>query len=173
MTVLRRALLGCFVLGLGFSITLSETSLAALVLLWLWRLCDREHRGAAIWPLARPLLAFAAATVLSAVASGHAVGSLYSSKGLLLAFALYVVADALSGAEEADRFLSGMAVVALGAALMGLLQVGFCPQPEPTTGMARWLFHRCDRARAAFSIYMTLAGVLSLVLLATIPRILP
>src|SRR5262249_24687468 len=37
----------------------------------------------------------------------------------------------------------------------------------------RWFFHRCDRARGAFSIYMTLAGVLNLVLLATVPRLLP
>src|SRR5439155_20728895 len=59
------------------------------------------------------------------------------------------------------------------AALMGLLQVGLCPPVEPDAGLGRWFFHRCDRARAAFSIYMTLAGVLNLVLLATVPRLLP
>ena len=45
--------------------------------------------------------------------------------------------------------------------------------PEPAGGLARWFFHRCDRARAFFSIYMTLAGVLNIALLATLPRVLP
>ena len=33
------------------------------------------------------------------------------------------------------------------------------------------VFHRCDRARGFFSIYMTLAGVLLLLLLAIAPRL--
>jgi len=173
VTVLRRALLASFVLGLGFSITLSETALALLTLLWLWRLRDPEYRRAASWPLAAPVTAFIAATLLSALASGHPGAGLLGSKGLLLVLALYVTADALPGTEAADRFLSALAVVAAAAALMGLLQVGLCPQPEPRGGLARWFFHRCDRARAAFSIYMTLAGVLNLILLATVPRLLP
>jgi putative inorganic carbon (HCO3(-)) transporter len=166
-------LLACFVLGLGFSITLSETALVVLTVLWLWRLREREYRRDARRPLALPVLAFTAITIVSALLSGHAVDALMASKELLLVLALYVTADALASPAAADRFLSGLALVAAAAAVMGLIQVGVCPQPEPDVGLARWFFHRCDRARAAFSIYMTLAGVLAIVLLATLPRILP
>ncbi len=171
--VLSRVLLGAFVVGLGFSITLSETTLALLTLLWLWRLRDAEARRAQTWPLWAPVLAFSALSLLSALASGHVAQSLAASKGLLLTAALYVMANALEDAATADRFLSGIGLAAAGAALIGLVQVAACPVPEPSGGLARWLFHRCDRARALFSIYMTLAGVLNLALLALLPRLLP
>jgi O-antigen ligase len=169
---LRRGLLAAFVLGLGFSITLSETSLTVLALLWLWRLRDPEYRRAAPRPLVVPMLGWAGVTVLSALVSGHPGASLLASKDLLLILTFYVIVDGLPGTEAADRFLAALAGVGTAAALMGLLQVGMCPHPEPAGGLARWLFHRCDRARGAFSIYMTLAGVLNLVLLATLPRLL-
>lgn len=172
MTALRRALLAAFVLGLGFSITLSETSLALLTLLWLARLAGRESGRAGIWPLAGPVLCWTGASVLAALGSGDPAGSLAASRELLLVMALYVTVDALPHVEAADRFLSGLAVVAAAAAAMGILQVSLCPAVPPDQGLARWFFHRCDRARGAFSIYMTLAGVLNLALLATLPRLL-
>jgi O-antigen ligase len=169
---LRRGLLAAFVLGLGLSITLSETALAVLTIWWLWRLRDPAARAAARWPLWQPVLAFSAVTLFSAVLSGHAGSSLAASKGLLLVAALYVAADALPGTEAGHRFLAGLGVVATVAAVVGLLQVGLCPGPEPTLRWPAWLYHRCDRARGFFSIYMTLAGVLTLVLLAILPRLL-
>ena len=72
MIALRRGLLAAFVVGLGCSITLAETSLLLLTVLWLWRLRDAEVRRAQPWPLWQPVLAFAGATILSALASGHA-----------------------------------------------------------------------------------------------------
>ena len=51
--------------------------------------------------------------------------------------------------------------------MIGLLQVAVCPRPGVDAGTPAWLYHRCDRARGAFSIYMTLAGILTLTLLAT------
>jgi O-antigen ligase len=170
---LRRGLLAAFVVGLGVSITLAEVALIGLTLLWLWRLRDPQVRRGQLWPLWRPVLAFTGATLLSALASGHAAASLAASKGLWLMAALYVTADALEDAREGDRFLSWLALAAGGAALAGLVQHGACPNPEPAAGLARWFFHRCDRARGFFSIYMTLAGVLTIVLLATLPRVLP
>src|SRR5262249_23729147 len=143
VTALRRALLAAYVLGLGFSISLSEASLTALVALWLWRLLDAEHRAAATWPLAGPLLLFAGATALSALASGHFGRGVTGAKEVLLALALYAVADAVSSVDEADRFLSGLMVVAAAAALMGVFQVSLCPAAEPASGVARWFFHRC------------------------------
>ena len=173
MIALRRGLLVAFVVGLGCSITLAETALLLLTALWLWRLRDPVARRGQTWPLWPPVLAFAGASVLSALASGQAVQSLAACKTLLLTAALYVTADALVDARAGDRFLTWMAWAGCGAAVAGLVQVGACPAQEPAGGLARWFFHRCDRARAFFSIYMTLAGVLNLVLLATLPRVLP
>ena len=170
---LRGVLLGAFVAGLGVSITLSESALALLALLWLWRLRDPAVRGAARWPLAAPVLAFSAATVLSALLSGHPLASLDAARGLLLAAALYVTADAVREPVAADRFLLGLTLAATVAAVVGLLQVGLCPPGDAPRVSPRWLYHHCDRAHGFFSIYMTLAGVLSLVLLATLPRLLP
>jgi O-antigen ligase len=170
---LRRGLLAAFVVGLCCSITLSEGTLLLLTLCWLWRLRDPEVRRTQVWPLWGPVVVFAAATLLSAFASGQVAASLAASKGLLLTAGLYVTADALEDARDADRFLSWLALAATGAALAGIIQVLACPTPEPARGLARWFFHRCDRARGFFSIYMTLAGVLNMALLAILPRLLP
>jgi O-antigen ligase len=169
----RGVLLGAFVAGLGVSITLAETALALLTLHLLWRLRDPAARAAARWPLWPPVLAFSAVTILSALLSGHPAASLESAKGLLLVAALYVTADAVRDPEGAGRFLLGLTLAATVAAAVGLLQVGLCPGPDAPAAAPRWLYRRCGRAHGFFSIYMTLAGVLSLVLLATLPRLLP
>jgi len=173
VTALRRAVFGAFVVGLGLSITLSETALTLLTLLWLWRLRDPEARAAARWPLWQPVLAFSAVSLVSALASGHPVTALGACKGLLLVAALYVTVDVLSGPQDGHRFLSALLVVATVAAAVGVLQTVVCPGPAADYGSPAWLYHRCNRARGFFSIYMTLAGVLSLVLLANLPRLLP
>ena len=169
---LRGVLLAAFVAGLGLSITLAETALALLTLDLLWRLRDPAVRAAARWPLGAPVLAFSATTVLSALASGHPAASLEASKGLLLVAALYVTADAVPDSTAAGRFLFGLTLAVAAAAAVGLLQVGLCPPGDTPLTRPRWLYHRCDRAHGFFSIYMTLAGVLSLVALATLPRLL-
>lgn len=173
MTTLRRAVFGAFVLGLGVSITLSETALTVLTLLWLWRLRDPAARAAARWPLWQPVLAFSAVSLVSALASGHPLTALGGCKGLLLVTALYVTADVLARPADGHRFLSALLVVVTVAAVVGLLQTVTCPGPAADYGSPAWLYHRCYRARGFFSIYMTLAGVLSLVLLASLPRLLP
>lgn len=173
MLALRRGLLAAFVVGLCCSITLLEGALLCLTVLWLWRLRDPEVRRGQAWPLWQPVLAFAGATLLASLVSGHVAASLAASKGLWLTAALYVTADALEDDREGDRFISWLALAAGGAALAGLLQVWACPAQQPADGLARWFFHRCDRARAFFSIYMTLAGVLNIVLLASLPRLFP
>lgn len=174
MTALRRVGFGAFVLGLGLSITLSETALTLLTLLWLWRLRDPQVRAAARWPLWQPVLAFSAVSLISAVAAEYpSLPALSACKGLLLVAALYVTADALAGPEDAYRFLSALLVVVTIAAGVGLLQALVCPGTAPDYGRPGWLYHRCYRARGFFSIYMTLAGVLNLVLLANVPRLLP
>ena len=173
MDTLRRILFAAFVVGLGLSITLSQSALAALTALWLWRLRDPGARRAQAWPLLAPVLAFAGATLLSALLSGELARSLTASKGLLLMAALYMTADALEDVGSAARFLTLLSAVAAIAAGIGLLQVAVCPGPGVDAGTPAWLYHRCHRARGPFSIYMTLAGILTLMLLATLPRLLP
>src|SRR5215467_2183873 len=124
---LRRGLLAAYVVGLGCSITLSEGTLLLLTLLWLWRLLDSDVRGVQVWPLWAPVLAFAAATLLSAFWSGEVTQSLAASKGLLLMAALYVTADALESTGETDRFLSWLALAGGAAAVAGILQAVACP----------------------------------------------
>jgi O-antigen ligase len=166
-------LLAAFVVGLGTSITLSESALALLVLGWLVELRRPAARAAARRPLAGPVLAFTAASLVSALASPAPLAALSACRGLLLVLALYVTADALRDGDNARRFLTGLALAAAVGALVGLAQVAVCPGSAPTDWSPAWLYHRCDRARGLFSIYMTLGGVLSLVLLATMPRFLP
>lgn len=173
MTAIRRAAFVAFILGLGLSITLSQSALVVLAALWLWGLRDPRVRAAARWPLWHPVLAFSATSLLSALASGHAATSLAACKGLLLVAALYVTADALPDLEAAHRFLSALLLVTAVAAAVGVLQTVICPGPGADYAGPAWLYHRCYRGRGFFSIYMTLAGVLSLVLLSTLPRLLP
>src|SRR5438552_16211699 len=78
---------------------------------------------------------------------------------------------ALPGAGAADRFLSGLLVLVAIVALLGIVQVAICPGPGGTAAALGPLGRKCHRARGFYSIYMTQAGVLSLVLLATAPRL--
>jgi O-antigen ligase len=173
LTATRRVLLGLFVVGLGLSITLSETALALLTLGWIWQLREPEIRVEARWPLWQPVLAFTAVSLISALASEDPGAAVAACKGLLLVAALYVTANALPGPETALRFLSGLLIVAAVAAAAGIVQTTACPGSATDYGAPAWLYHRCYRARGFFSIYMTLAGVTSLVLLANLPRLLP
>jgi O-antigen ligase len=120
------------------------------------------------------MIAFAGWTLVTVVASNHPGQSLLASRGLLTLGAFYVVLNALPDTRAAGRFTSGLLLAVAVVALASMVQVGFCP-PIGTldTGSApvRLLMHRCARARGFFSIYMTLAGVLALVLVSTLPRL--
>jgi O-antigen ligase len=173
VTTLRRFLLVVFVLGLGLSITLSETSLGLLTALLLRRLRDPGNRVPTRWPLWQPIAAFVIVSLVSALASDDPRAALASCKGLLLVAAFYVTVNALPGPEDARRFLSGLLIVVAVASAVAILQTAVCPGSAPDYGSPLWLYHRCYRGRGFFSIYMTLAGVTSLVLLANLPRLLP
>ncbi len=168
----QRWLLSLFLVGLAFSITLSESVLFLLGCLWLWRLRDASARAALTFPLAAPVLALVGATLLSAVRAGDPAASLVNAKGLLLLATFYVVLEALPDVDAPDRFLTGLFLLVTVHAGLSVVQVALCPREPVTLPFLTRFFHRCDRAHGFFSIYMTLAGVLNLVLLATLPRLL-
>ena len=180
MSRARHWLLGALTVGLAASITLSEATLVvlAVVLVLGGRPApERATPGRAApsrvtWPLIGPMIAFALWTLVTVVASNHPGQSLLASRGLLTLGTFYVVLNALPDTRAAGRFVSGVLLAVAVVALASMVQVGFCP-PDGTldTGSApvRLLMHKCARARGFFSIYMTLAGVLTVVLVSTLP----
>ncbi|PYN66219.1 MAG: hypothetical protein DMD90_07920 [Candidatus Rokuibacteriota bacterium] len=168
---LRVILLGAFAVGLAFSITLAESALAALALRLAWRLVSGRARPVD-WPLALPFAAWTVASLVAAGLSNEPLSSVVpAAKGVLLIVTFYAMLDALPDAGAADRFLSGLLVLVAIVALLGIVQVAICPGPGGTAAALGPLGRKCHRARGFYSIYMTLAGVLSLVLLATAPRL--
>ena len=167
----ERWALGLFLIGLAFSITLSQVTLALLVLLWVYRLWDARARAAMTFPLATPFLAFVAASLLAALRSADVWESLAKSKALLLILVFFALVDLLGSADDADWFLARLFLLMAVVSFLGVVQVAFCPE-KPLGGPLLWRWTRnCHRAHAFYSIYMTLAGVLTLTLLATLPRL--
>jgi O-antigen ligase len=167
---LRVALLGVFALGLAVSISLAQTALAALVVAVVAPSRDAPRRRLA-WPLGIPVAAFALWTLVSALASARPLESLVDAKSLLSLAALYAVVGALPDGRAARRFLTVLFVLVSGVAILAILQVAACPAAPPAVPLLGSFFRKCARARGFFSIYMTLAGVLLLVLLAVLPRL--
>jgi O-antigen ligase len=170
---LRLGLLAALVLGLALSISLSQITLVALAAwLLLARAMGRPVTLRA--PLLGPIAAFAAASVLAALASGHRVESLVACKGLLDLLALFVIASALPDAATARRFATWLILALALSAIAGIVQVVACPGPDaiahgPT--LAEKFLRKCTRARGFYSIYMTLAGILALAMTAALPRL--
>lgn len=158
--------------GLAASISLSETALVALALVLV--LGPQSERPRAGWPLIGPIAAFAAWTLVTVLASARPAESLLASRGLLTLLAFYVVLHALPDVSAAVRFANGLLLAVGIVALASIVQVGLCPAEgtmESSHALVRLLMRKCGRARGFFSIYMTLAGVLSLVLVSTLPRV--
>ncbi len=170
---MRKWLLLVLVVGLAASITLSETMLVVLaVWLALGPRAPRPRPGS--WPLLGPMAAFAAWTLVAALASARPVESLLAAKGLLSLAAFYVVLHALPDGRAAERFAAGLFVAVSLVALLAIVQVAACPaflDVQSSSAAVRLLFRKCARARGFFSIYMTLAGVLTLVLVTALPRL--
>ena len=168
---LRAGLLAAFVLGLGVSITLAQAALAALALRLVWRLATGRARPAG-WPLAGFFAAWVAASLLAVLLSPRPLESLGAARGLLLVATFYVVLDALGDRREAQWLLTALLALAAVLGLVGSLQVALCPDLASVGPLLGRVARKCERAHAFYSIYMTLAGVLSLVLLAALPSVL-
>ena len=172
MSVLRDWLLWALTIGLAASITLSETTLVVLAVVLIFG--PRAARPRTGWPLIGPLIVFALWTLVTVLASARPGESFLASRGLLTLGAFYVVLYALPDARAAGRFASGLLIAVAIVALLSMVQVGLCPPDgtvESGSAAVRLLMRKCARARGFFSIYMTLAGVLTLVLVSALPRV--
>jgi O-antigen ligase len=166
----RVGLLGAYVVGLGVSITLAEAALIGLVVRWVWRVVRGKARAG--WPLAWPILGFAAVTVLAALLSNRPGESVVSARKVLLLGSLWVLRDALPDSRAAVRALMGLLAVLGVVSVIGIAQALFCPQITAWAAVLGRVAKRCHRAHAFYSIYMTFAGVLNVVLLAALPELL-
>jgi len=166
-------LLTVLTVGLAFSITVSELTLVVLAVVLVSGTSPDALRRA---PLTEPLLGFAAWTLLAAATSDAPADSLRATKSLLLLATFWIVLAAIPSAAAARRFATALFVAVTAAALSSIFQVLGCPSDGsygwpsrmPVVGM---YFNKCERAHAFFSIYMTLAGVLTVVLTLTLARL--
>jgi putative inorganic carbon (hco3(-)) transporter len=173
---LRDGLLVALVVGLALSISLSEATLAALAVWLVWtRRMPPVSRAA--WPLLAPLLAFSGWSIAAAAVSAAPAESLAATRTLLPLATLWVVFGALDDAGAARRFVAWLSWAVAAVAVVSIIQVTTCT-PErfdavdpdlPST--LRRVFGKCRRAHGFYSIYMTLAGVLVMTLLATLPTL--
>jgi len=155
--------------GLSVSITLAELAIVGLAIVVLV-----SNRGPArlSWPLIGPVLAFAAWTLVAALFSDRPLHSLATCKSLLVLGTFYVVLNVLADATAARRFAATLFALMAVVAGLAIVQVFACPATAPGWPVLGRFLHKCTRAHAFYSIYMTLAGVLTLVLLTVAPRIL-
>lgn len=160
-----------FTVGLAVSISLAEISLAVLAALLLFSGRDAAGRRLA-WPLWPAILAFAAITLASSLGAAEPRVSLLVARNLLLLGTIWVVLGTLRDARAAHRFVGMLFTLVAAVGVLAIVQVMLCASPHPDLALARWFFHRCERARGFFSTPLTLAGVLVMLLTATLPRLL-
>lgn len=171
----RRVALTVLAAGLAASISLSQAMLAVLAL---WLLRERiRGRRALSWPLAAPILAFAGWTLLTALASPAPWDSVRASRSVVMLATVWIVLHAVGTAARARWFATALFVALAVVAALSIVQVATCGG-ERLYGKALALppvlssfFGKCERAHGFYSIYMTLAGVLALVLTLTLPRL--
>ena len=171
----RRVLLVLLVAGLAASITLSQTMLVVLAL-WLAR--ERHRTGARLaWPLVVPIAAFAGWTLLAALLSAAPADSVRATDSLIWLATLWVVLHAVDDPRRARWFATALFIALAVVAALSIVQVATCGGERLTAkaaGLPRVLssfFGKCHRAHGFYSIYMTLGGVLAMVLVLTLPRL--
>lgn len=166
----RPILLGALTLGLGLSITLAEAALALLAVRLAWRLATGRARPR--WPLGWVFAAWIGASLLAALLSARPGPSLLAARPVILIATFYVLLDALPDRSEVERWGRWLFGLLAAVAVVGVLQVLLCPWLVGLEPMLGRVARKCERAHAFYSIYMTLAGVLSLIVLASLPVLL-
>src|SRR5262249_47543797 len=116
----------------------------------------------------------AAWTVVATLASEQPAVGAWDLKHLLSLGVLFVIVNALPEPIDVRRFTRWLLVALTGTAVLGLVQVAACPGPDAvgsSTVIVGKFFRKGTRARAFYSIYMTLAGVLAMMLVSALPRL--
>ena len=169
-------LLVALLVALMTSITAVGVVTGLLIVVGLLRLGEPGLRA----PLAWPLLAFALVTLVSALVSGHVATALWESKQLL---GLAIFLSAVNGLRDGDhirRALAWLLAVTGLVSLHAIVQVWACGSqvalPEWVAWALKIKLDACRasplfRAKAFFSIYMTLGGTLVVVLALVLARI--
>ena len=162
-------LLTTLLVALMTSITVVGVVTGLIIAASLVRLTDPALRARDRAPLAWPLLAFAAVTLLSAVHSDHPGVALFESKQLLGITLFFAAVNGFRGGEAIRRALRWLFAAVCLVSLLALVQVWACQSSVPLPAWAAWMLRvRLDvcravpffRAKAFFSIYMTLGGSL-------------
>jgi putative inorganic carbon (HCO3(-)) transporter len=116
--------------------------------------------------------------VLAALLSAAPADSLRASRSLLSLAAMWVVLHAIDDARRARWFATALFIALTAVAALSIVQVATCGG-ERLTAKALGLppvlssfFGKCHRAHGFYSIYMTLGGVLAMVLVLTLPRLM-
>jgi len=151
-----------------------------IIVVSLLRLLDPVSRQRDRAPLRWPLLAFAALTLASALASDHPRAALLESKQLL-SIPLFVAAvNGFRDGDDVRRALRWLFVVTGLVSIHGIVQVWACTSQVALPEWAAWALRlKLDtcraspmfRAKAFFSIYMTLGGTLLIVLALMLARV--
>jgi O-antigen ligase len=172
----RRVLLVALSAGLSASISLSQVTLAVLAA---WLVVDwlRGRRRVGAPPLAAPMVAFTVWTVMAVVASPAPRDSAWAARSVLLLATPWIVAHVLDDAARARWFATALFVGMTVVSLLAVVQVGTCAgdrlygKAVALPPVLASVFGKCARAHGFYSIYMTLGGVLALVLTLTLPRV--
>ena len=163
------ALLIALLVALMTSITIVGVVTGLIIVVGLVRLADPALRARDRAPLAWPLLAFAVVTLVSALSSGHPAIALYESKQLL-GIALFLAAvNGFRDGDDVRRALRWLYLIVAAVSVHALIQIWACGSGVPLPDVVAWALRlKLDacrasplfRAKAFFSIYMTLGGSL-------------
>jgi O-antigen ligase len=173
-------LLVALLVSLMTSITVVGVVTGLLIVVSVLRLFDPTSRARDRAPLRWPLLAFAALTLVSALASDHPRAALYESKQLLGIPLFLAAVNGFRGGDDVRRALRWLFAVTALVSLHALAQVWACTAhaalPEWVAWALRVKLEACRaspmfRAKAFFSIYMTLGGSLLIVLTLLLARL--
>lgn len=163
------------------SITAAGVLTALAIAAALLRLLDPELRGAAPAPLALPLAVFAAVTLLSALLAPEPGHAFVHSKHLLSMPLFLAAVHAFRTPAQVTRAFAWLFAAAAVVAGYALVQTWACSTTRELAPAVGWALkvdlERCRqlvpfRAKAFHSIYMTLGGVL-VVVLALLLALLP
>lgn len=168
--MLRRAAVVALAVGLAASISLAEVALAALLIGALVVLARRPRDVLAL-PLVVPITAFVVWTLVTALVSARPADSLFEAKSAGWLLSIWVVGIALRADGAPRRWFVTLGACLAVVAALSIVQVVACPATPPPWPVVGRFFRKCARAHGFFSIYMTLAGVLVMALVAAVPLI--